>query len=638
MKHVPSLLATLLLMLMAVLAGGAARRESITFDEVAHIGAGVSYLQKLDLRMNQEHPPLSKVLAAIPLVLRGVRADYSDVSWPFSGSIFGNMLGEWSWGHSVALRWNDPYSTVLWARVPMLLLTLLLGFCIYRFASRLGGTWGGLLCLTAYVTTPAFLVFGPLVLTDIAVTLFFLLSVWSFATLWRDPNRRNMIIFGLLLAAAFLSKFSSGVLLFCFLAFRLLLRIVALPGMPTDRLELRSWRHVRGRYMWEGIGVSAIVVYVVYLILSWNQPSDSLQFLGHGTAALVLRRLLMPPWLYFRGLAFCVLGTPRQTFILGHLYKHGVWFYFPVLFLLKSTLAFLLMLVLAIPTALVAKRKLQPCGVIPAAFVFHWRALWVSLMVFIAVCLLSPMAISIRHFTIPIALLILLLAPLPRALALLSANGWRSARLAVAAYAVLALFSLVTVIRIYPYYLPFLNSLSFGHPGYELVNDSNLDWNQALPELNTLVQRRGFSHVLIDEYAVLEPTVYIPKAQFWNCQSPSPLDAGQWAFVSANMIEDDHNCLWLLHYPHQALAGGSMYLFQLPAIIPPVGASDGPPPPSAYHNFGGSPMPGDARLVFLNSIRDPNQLQPTMDRMMADYQAQQAAKREAKRLAQAQKH
>jgi uncharacterized membrane protein YidH (DUF202 family) len=50
-----------LLGMMALLAGGAARRESVTVDEVAHVGAGVSYLQKLDLRMNEEHPPLPKL-------------------------------------------------------------------------------------------------------------------------------------------------------------------------------------------------------------------------------------------------------------------------------------------------------------------------------------------------------------------------------------------------------------------------------------------------------------------------------------------------------------------------------------------------------------------------------------------------
>ena len=49
-----------LLALMAALAGGAALRESPTFDEVAHIGAGLSYADKLDSRFNPEHPPLGK--------------------------------------------------------------------------------------------------------------------------------------------------------------------------------------------------------------------------------------------------------------------------------------------------------------------------------------------------------------------------------------------------------------------------------------------------------------------------------------------------------------------------------------------------------------------------------------------------
>lgn len=79
MRHVSPLLAALLLLLMAILAGGAAFRESVTADAIAHIGAGVSYLAKLDMRLNEEHPPLAKVLAAVPLVLREVRADYSDV-------------------------------------------------------------------------------------------------------------------------------------------------------------------------------------------------------------------------------------------------------------------------------------------------------------------------------------------------------------------------------------------------------------------------------------------------------------------------------------------------------------------------------------------------------------------------------
>jgi len=57
----------MLLAFMAILSGGAVQRESITIDEFAHTGAGVSYWQKLDMRLNEEHPPLSKLLAGLPL-------------------------------------------------------------------------------------------------------------------------------------------------------------------------------------------------------------------------------------------------------------------------------------------------------------------------------------------------------------------------------------------------------------------------------------------------------------------------------------------------------------------------------------------------------------------------------------------
>src|SRR6202030_4323467 len=108
------LFAGLLLVLMAALAGGAALRESVTIDELAHIGAGVSYLQMLDLRMNPEHPPLPKVLAALPLMWRGVRADYSHISWAFSekwtfGARFSSaFIRQWVFGEWLLEEWNEP--------------------------------------------------------------------------------------------------------------------------------------------------------------------------------------------------------------------------------------------------------------------------------------------------------------------------------------------------------------------------------------------------------------------------------------------------------------------------------------------------------------------------------------------------
>ena len=607
---------------MAVLAGGAARRESVTIDEVAHIGAGVSYLQKLDMRMNQEHPPLAKVLAAIPLVVRGVHADYSQVSWPFSLKLFNQMLGEWVFGHWLIARWNDPVATVFWARLPMLGLTLVLGIVLFAYGSRLGDPWGGLLCLCAYATMPTMLAFGPLVLTDMAITLFAVLTLWAFASMWRSPSHGTVLRFGLALSGALLSKFSAGLLFFCFAAFILSLRWRPAPEQPTDKAELRRWRRIRWWSLTKGIVVAALAVYAVYFVLSWNEPTDSLYFLGHNAAALVLRRLLMPPWIYLRGLTLFALTAKPPAFILGHTYPHGVWFYFPVLFLLKSPLAFLLLLLLALIVSLVAKLRRVQLTVVPKGLELHWRAVWVSLAVFTGACILSRMQFSIRHFSVPSALLVLLLAPLPSTLQSLRRAGWRAARAVVWLTVALALASVVTAVRAYPYYLPFLNSLSAGRPGYALVSDSNLDWNQALPEVEIFVQQHGLQRVLVDEYGFSEPAVYVPEAQLWNCQQPAPEDGGQWAAVSANMIEDSHNCLWLLRFPHQPLAGGSMYAFQLPTVIPSAGTPGGPPLPEEYHQFGGQLLLGDLRLLFLNCIRDPQQLQPTWDRMLATMQAE----------------
>jgi 4-amino-4-deoxy-L-arabinose transferase-like glycosyltransferase len=606
----------LLLALMAVLADGAARRESVTFDEIAHIGAGVSYLQKLDMRMNEEHPPLAKVLAALPLVVRGVHADYSHVSWTFSGgALFKQMLGEWVFGHWLITRWNDPIATVFWARQSMLLLTLVLGIVLFLYGSRLGDQWGGLLCLSAYTTMPVMLAFGPLVLTDIAITLFVVLTLWTFASMWRSPSRGTVLLFGLAFGGALLSKFSAGLLFFCFPAFILSLRWRPAPQQPADKDELRAWRRLRWRSLAKGIFLAVLVVYAVYFVLSWNEPTNSLTLLGNNMASLLLRRMLMPPWIYLRGLAlFVFIGKP-PAFILGHTYPHGVWFYFPVLFVLKSPLAFLLLLVLALVVCLVAKSRPVRLAVIPEGLELHWRAVWVSLVVFSGACMLSRFQFSIRHFSVSIALLILLLAPLPRALNQLRSSGWPAARAGVWLTGALAIASVATAVRAYPYYLPFLNSLSLGRPAYDLVADSNLDWNQGLLEVESFVRQRGLTRVQLDAYGFSDPTVYVPQSQFWNCQDAVPKDGGQWAIVSANLIEESHNCIWLFEYPHETLAGGSMYAFQLPRLIPAAGTASGPPLPANYRKFANQSFAGDLRLMFLNCIRDPQQLQPTWDRM-----------------------
>jgi hypothetical protein len=79
-----------------------------------------------------------------------------------------------------------------------------------------------------------------------------------------------------------------------------------------------------------------------------------------------------------------------------------------------------------------------------------------------------------------------------------------------------------------------------------------------------------------------------------------------------------------MSYPHEVLAGGSMYAVQLPEIIPAAGTPGGPPLPENYRYFGGFPM--DTRPIFVGCIRDPEQIEPTIVKMMDAFKAAQKKK------------
>ena len=66
--------------------------------------------------MNPEHPPLPKVLAAPPLVLRGVRAAYNHISGTISDEFSPAFVGQGAFGEWLLERWNQASKVQPWAR------------------------------------------------------------------------------------------------------------------------------------------------------------------------------------------------------------------------------------------------------------------------------------------------------------------------------------------------------------------------------------------------------------------------------------------------------------------------------------------------------------------------------------------
>jgi hypothetical protein len=338
-----------------------------------------------------------------------------------------------------------------------------------------------------------------------------------------------------------------------------------------------------------GIGCALSTVYTFYLVFSWNQSTSVLCDLNSGP---VLRRLLMPPWLYLRGLFLVALSSSRPTYLLGHSYPQGVWFYFPVLLWLKSPLGFLGLLIVGATAAVVYRVR-----TIPETAAAHWRILWIAFAAFTAVCLGSNLDIGFRHFSVPLVLLILMLAPLPRMVANLRVSAPKAARALAIVIVACAAQCLVAALAAYPFYMTYANAFGSFRPHYELFNDSNLDWDQSLPEVERFVEQHRIRIIALDHYGYTDASASVPQSHIWNCESPTAADGGQWVAVSANLIADARNCRWLLRYPYEALGGGSMYVIRLPETIPAGEA--------VRTGFMRTSDGRDARQVFIDFTRDP---------------------------------
>ncbi|MGD0548086.1 MAG: hypothetical protein ABR991_09730, partial [Terracidiphilus sp.] len=71
--RISRIIAVALLALLAILLFASVRQESQTFDESTHLYAGFEYWKHGDFGVNPEHPPLAKMLAALPLLSMGLK-------------------------------------------------------------------------------------------------------------------------------------------------------------------------------------------------------------------------------------------------------------------------------------------------------------------------------------------------------------------------------------------------------------------------------------------------------------------------------------------------------------------------------------------------------------------------------------
>ncbi|HEX7728590.1 MAG TPA: glycosyltransferase family 39 protein [Terracidiphilus sp.] len=447
-------------------------RESLTFDEGNHMYAGYMMWHDGDYGLNPEHPPLVKLLATSVLLGHDYWLPQQQGRY-FKSEAYLNGR-DW-------LARNDGASGHMVLKMRMAAGLLALGFSLMIFwaARAWFGPVAGLAALAIASFDPVVLANSALVTTDIAVSLFLLASVYAFYRYVKAPTMVNLVIAGVAGGLAISSK-HSGVLLA-----PMLLVLIAWEILTAERgTRLRATGKLAAGF----VGVLVIGVAVLWAFYGFRyaarpagvtmsvQLTDTVKAIAPWKAAAVLEfaKLHLLPESYLIGMVDVnSMALFYPTFILGKMYSHGVWWYFPVALLIKSTLGLIAMVLLAlfaIVTGKLRKGRELAFVILPAA-------------VYFGAAVASGMNIGARHL-MPAYTLAFVLAG--AGVAAMAAHGMKWKAFAFGLIAAHALSALL----VFPNYMAYANE-AWGGPKntHKLLSDANVDWAQQLYQVKAWQDR-----------------------------------------------------------------------------------------------------------------------------------------------------
>ncbi|MEW6250532.1 MAG: glycosyltransferase family 39 protein [Planctomycetota bacterium] len=532
-----------LLALTAVLAYTSLVRDSVTFDETAHVVAGLSYLKTGDFRISPEHPPLFRLWCALPLL-------FVEHRWPAEDYVFWREPDVFGLGRHFLFDLNDGQRLVVYSRCMMVL--VFLGTCLttYALARRLFGPCAGLLALALAGLSPALLAHGRLVTTDMPVTFCTALSLLAFAWLMERMTWPRLLTAGAVLATASVSKVSWPLVIPAVLVmggvssfkFRVSSSLSLDSKLETrnSRLETRDSKLatarsrpgpgaraalVAGSLLFIGLAVW-IGIWTCYgwrwsvlaepanaadaetdptfektraIVASWWQGAVYEPDGGptRGVLPALLRfiadqHILPEPYTLGVALARGTTGE-RNAYFRGEYGLAGWRSYFPVVFAIKTPLPLLLLIGAGLAALVLRRARPRDPVLLAGAFAF--------IVVYGGYAILGALNIGERHL-LPVYPLLYALGG--------AAAAWAAqplGRILVGA-AVFWLFAVTAAAH--PQYLPYFNELVGGPAnGHKFLTDSNIDWGQDLLRLADYARRHPDEPIKLCYFGSAKPTVYL---------------------------------------------------------------------------------------------------------------------------------
>src|SRR5579859_1487172 len=163
------------------------RHESLTWDEGDHIFAGYMSLKHHDFGLNPEHPPLVKMIAAVPLLEMNLHEpQLQNRSFKTEAYLSGRDL----------IFQNDFETIIFRARMAASIFALLVALLGFLTAREMFGAGAGFLALVLIVFEPNLLAHGALVTTDTGAAACLLASIYAFYRYVKSPSWGRIVVMG----------------------------------------------------------------------------------------------------------------------------------------------------------------------------------------------------------------------------------------------------------------------------------------------------------------------------------------------------------------------------------------------------------------------------------------------------------
>jgi 4-amino-4-deoxy-L-arabinose transferase-like glycosyltransferase len=541
---------------------------SQTYDEPAHIAAGMEWLDRGQYVYEPMHPPLPRIAVALGPYFAG-----------------GHSFGEksfWDEGARILEAGGSYMHTLTLARfgvLPFFVCTIII---VWLWARSLYGEVGGLIAAFLASTCAPLLAHSSIATTDMALVATLPAAVLA-SVRWLDfPTRGRAVVLGAAIGLTLVSKMSSVLYLpLTFFAVWLLWRLWRRreqPGKGEVQPPTRT-RPVRRVASTSIVIVTAFVTVWASYRFSVSSPSDPARrphealdrLVGrqgrlHDLAYAVFEAPVVPAAEFVRGFRQLSLQAENghKSYVLGHVGFRGWWYFFPLAIAVKTPLPILALFLVGTAGLVVRRRD------------FDWHY-WVPLgctVAMLAAVIPSTITVGFRH-VLPILVFMILVA-VGGTMALLRAS---QRKLAVGLVGLLLMWQGVDSARAHPDYLAYFNELARSHPDDFLVF-SDLDWGQDTKRLADAARARHIDHlwIALNNGGARYEALGFPAISRLKPYSPVTgwIAADSYALHMGNNQDGDEpvdSYAWLGEITPIALIGKSIRLYQVDDVTASLEAS-----------------------------------------------------------------